>query len=344
MSKLKVTVAQWIVSYHPAGKTSRESPLNLPGRFGWFLMEIIGPVNLLAILYTQLDGDLAALPTTGSKLATALYVLHYANRAVISPFVSAPSMSPIHAFIVSSAMMFNWFNSVCLAGWVLGFPLDIALGLGSGSGSGSEPGAVLQASTVAQAQAQAQGTGQTWLLGGGLAMFFIGMIGNIYSERTLFRLRREEGDKQASSSAGSKGSSSSSSGGGNEKKKNKYSRVYVIPPKQGVFKTILYPHFAFEWIEWLGYALVGTAVFPVGTGSLVATTAPRITLVPWLVPAARLAQSLQVPLPLPAVVFVVNAVTNMLPHARWGRKWYVEKFGEERVGNRGAAVPWCPWL
>lgn len=292
-------------------------------------MEIIGPVNLLAILYTQLDGDLVALPSTGSKLATALYVLHYFNRAVVSPFVAAPSMSPIHAFIVASAMIFNWMNSVCLAGWVLGFPLDVVLGLGGGSSS--DPGAVLKATAVGQEQGQ----GQVWLLGGGLAMFFIGMIGNIYSERTLFRLRREEGDKQAITKT--------KSNNGNEKK-NKYSKVYVIPPKQGVFKSILYPHFAFEWIEWLGYALVGTAVFPVGTGSLVATTAPRITLAPWLVPAARLAQSLQVPLPLPAVVFVVNAVTNMLPHARWGRKWYVEKFGEKRVGNRGAAVPWCPWL
>lgn len=302
-------------------------------------MEIIGPVNLLAILYTELDGDFTALPSTGSKLAAGLYVLHYVNRAVISPFFAAPSMSPIHAVIVASAMMFNWFNSVCLAGWLLGYPLDLVLGLG-GAESSSGAGAILKATDVAVAQGQ----GQAWLLGGGLAVFFIGMFGNIYSERTLFRLRREEGDKQASAAAKSKSKSGSGSSGETEKK-NKYSKVYVIPPKQGVFKTILYPHFAFEWIEWLGYALVGTAVFPIGTGSLMAaTTAPRITLAPWLVPAARLAQSLRVPLPLPAVVFVVNAVTNMLPHARWGRKWYVEKFGEERVGNRGAAVPWCPWL
>lgn len=298
-------------------------------------MEIVGPLNLLAILYARLDGDLlTALPSAGSKLATALYVLHYANRAVISPFFVAPSMSPIHVFIVASAVAFNWFNSVCLAGWVLGFPVDVVYGGAASSTAGD-------ISKGIAAGIQVPSPGQGLLLPGlGLAVFFLGMIGNIYSERTLFRLRREEGDKRAATIAKDDNKAS------NNKSENRYSKVYVIPPKQGVFKTILYPHFAFEWIEWIGYVLVGTAVFPPATAAaaVVAGAAPRITLAPWLVPAARLAETLRVPLPLPALVFVVNAIANMLPHARWGRKWYVEKFGEEAVGNRGAAVPWCPWL
>lgn len=308
-------------------------------------MEIIGPLNLLVILYTQLEGRnfLATLPSTGSKLATALYVLHYVNRAVISPFFAAPSMSPIHVVIVTFAVAFNWFNSVCLAGWILGFPVDVVYP-SAGGGGGGVSSTVSDISKGTAAGLQVPSPGQGLLLPGlGLAVFFIGMIGNIYSERTLFRLRRKEGDKRASSTTKDDDNSSSNP---DDKKKNRYSKVYVIPPKQGVFKTILYPHFAFEWIEWLGYALVGTAVFPPATAAaaMAAGAAPQITLAPWLVPAARLAESLRVPLPLPALVFVVNAVTNMLPHARWGRKWYVEKFGEEAVGNRGAAVPWCPWL
>ena len=98
--------------------------------------------------------------------------------------------------------------------------------------------------------------------------------------------------------------------------------------------------------------MLGTLVLP--TSSITATpilsTAgtsilrPELHLAPWLVPAAKVTRYLGVGFPVPAVVFVVNAVTNMLPHARWGRRWYVERFGEERVEGRGAVVPFCSWL
>lgn len=317
----QVTIAQWLLSYHPAGKTSlRSSPLNLPGRFAWCLMEIVGPLNLFHTLYTSLDGNLSLLPWQNLLLA-GLYVVHYVNRAVISPWFVTPSMSPIHVFVMVSAMGFNWVNSSCLAGWVLGYGLDIEGFEGAVSGNGGDGGFGL-------------------LPGIGLGVFVVGMVGNIHSERALFRLRREEGDKRAAK----KGYANDTN--------DKYHKVYVIPPKQGVFHSILYPHYVFEWIEWFGFALAGTAIFPAGSDSVnpiaatatAAATVPRIRLLPWLVPAAVIAEELRVPLPLPALVFAVNAVANMLPHARWGRKWYVEKFGQEAVGSRGVAVPWCPWM
>lgn len=317
----QVTIAQWLLSYHPAGKTSlRTSPLNIPGRLAWCLMEIIAPLNLLYTLHTSLSGDLSVLPWQ-NLLVAVLYVVHYINRAVASPWFVAPSMSPIHAFVMVSAMGFNWMNSSCLAGWILGYPVDIQ-GLGTATAGDGVDGGMGLLPTV------------------GLGLFVIGMVGNIYSERALFRLRREEGDKRAAKKTDNNDTS------------NKYHKIYVIPPKQGVFRSILYPHYVFEWIEWFGFALAGTAIFPAGSGSVnpiaatatAAATVPRISLAPWLVPAAIVAEKLKVPLPLPALVFVVNAVTNMLPHARWGRKWYVENFGKEAVGSRGVAVPWCPWL
>ncbi|BCR85179.1 3-oxo-5-alpha-steroid 4-dehydrogenase family protein [Aspergillus chevalieri] len=320
-----VTIAQWLLSYHPAGKTSlRSSPLNLPGRLAWCLMEIVGPLNLLYTLHASLSGDFSVLPWQ-NQLVGLLYVVHYVNRAVISPWFVAPSMSPIHVFVMVSAMGFNWVNSSCLAGWVLGYGLDVEGFEGAVSGNGGAYG----------------GAGFGLIPCVGLGLFVVGMVGNIYSERALFRLRREEGDKRAAK----KGNASNDHD-------NKYHKVYVIPPKQGVFRSILYPHYVFEWIEWFGFALTGTAIFPAGSGSVnpIAATAsaaaavPRIRLAPWLVPAAVVAEKLRAPLPLSALVFAVNAVANMLPHARWGRKWYVEKFGEEAVGSRGAAVPWCPWL
>ncbi|KAI2716788.1 hypothetical protein CBS147354_6783 [Penicillium roqueforti] len=315
-----VTAIQWILSWHPAGKTSSESIFNIPGRIAWSAMEIVGPINLIYSMVTPSPyaPSFTDLPVSNILIVT-LYCTHYFNRAIISPFFSAPSMSPIHASIMVFAMVFNWFNSACLAGWLRGYTVPIIPSFMVSSGSPrSAVGDLLP--TV------------------GVILFAIGMAGNIYSETALFRLRREEAEKRAAKKADDQ----PRAGG------NMFHKVYVIPPSRGVFRYILYPHYVFEWLEWIGFALAGTAVVPFSAlpASVSATSAitPPLVLAPWLVPAAWAANKLAVPLPLPAVVFVVNAVTNMLPHARWGRKWYVEKFGENGVAGRGAVVPGCAWM
>ncbi|CAG8177498.1 unnamed protein product [Penicillium nalgiovense] len=324
-----MTVIQWILSWHPAGKTSSQSIFNIPGRIAWSAMEIVGPINLIYSMVTPSPyaPSFTDLPKS-NILIVALYCIHYCNRAIISPFFSAPSMSPIHAAIMSFAMIFNWFNSACLAGWLCGYTVPTIPNFptaSSGSPSRSAVGDLLP--TV------------------GVILFAIGMAGNIYSETALFRLRREEAEKRAAK----KTDDETPAGAGAQGSQNKFHKVYVIPPSRGVFRYILYPHYVFEWLEWFGFALAGTAVAPfsalpasVSTSSV--GIAPPLRLAPWLVPAAWAAGKLAVPLPLPAVVFVVNAVTNMLPHARWGRKWYVEKFGEKAVAGRGAVVPGCAWM
>ncbi|KAL4890887.1 hypothetical protein BDV59DRAFT_203888 [Aspergillus ambiguus] len=326
------SIIQWLTSFHPAGKTSlNRSFLNFPGKPAWFIMEIVGPANLLFALGSQSQSQLSALPGP-NKLVAALYLTHYANRAIITPFFVAPSMSPIHLLVILMAVAFNWLNSTCIAAWVLGAPVPV-------HGHPSAP--MPPASPLT-----------TLLPYVGIVVFALGMLGNIRAERTLFRLRREAADQRAAKKDSGSGSSSSTkdADAGNA---SKYAKVYVIPPATGLFRFILYPHYACEWLEWLGFALVGTAVHPsaalaaAGPSAAVFGSAAELLplrLVPWLEPAAGLAERLGMPLPLPAVVFVVNAVTNMLPHARWGRKWYVQKFGEEAVAGRGAVVPYCSWM
>lgn len=342
-NKKKFTTIQWLLPYHPAGKTSlKSSPLNIPGKLGWFLMEIVSPVTLLYVLFTlpsqsvddnsRVDvGVTTGLPLPNRVLA-GLFILHYMNRAIISPFFAAPSMSPIHVLVVSMAGWFNWVNASCLGGWLGGYSVSIR-GCGHEYEYASSPGGP-------------NGDGQkTTALFPGIIIFFLGMIGNIYSERHLFRLRREEGDRRAATTANDNNKRKEVAE--QDHNKNKYNKVYVLPPAKGIFRSILYPHYVFEWLEWLGFALVGTAVFPSSrfvAQSFSSSAACSITLVPWLVPFAVLAEKLHIPFPLPAVLFFVNAVANMLPHARWGRKWYVEKFGERAVAGRGAVVPWCTWL
>ncbi|EPS28715.1 hypothetical protein PDE_03661 [Penicillium oxalicum 114-2] len=318
------TLLEWILSWYPAGKTSlKTSPFNVPGRIAWFAMEILGPVNLLWNL-SRSTPSLVELPIT-NQLIVALYCIHYANRAVISPFFSAPSMSPIHAFVMGSAMLFNWMNSSCLSGWLSGYEIPIAgyrtNGADALSSSGPSPfsGRLMLFTVV------------------GVILFFYGMAQNIRSETTLFRLRREEAERRASKR--------SEDGSPEKNEGNKYHKVYVIPPAKGSFRYILYPHFVFEWLEWTGFALAGLAVFPLTlsstTTTMRASIAPALRPAPWILPAAWAADRLGLPLPLPAVLFVINAVSNMVPHARWGRKWYVEKFGAKAVAGRGAVVPCC---
>jgi 3-oxo-5-alpha-steroid 4-dehydrogenase 1 len=79
-------------------------------------------------------------------------------------------------------------------------------------------------------------------------------------------------------------------------------KVYMIP-QNGFFTWILYPHYLCEWIEWAGFWMVGG----------------------WnCVPARN---------------FLVNEIFAMLPRAVAGKKWYVDKFGKEKVGNRKAVIP-----
>ncbi|KAF2155695.1 3-oxo-5-alpha-steroid 4-dehydrogenase [Myriangium duriaei CBS 260.36] len=79
-------------------------------------------------------------------------------------------------------------------------------------------------------------------------------------------------------------------------------KVYMVP-KNGLFKFILYPHYFCEWIEWTGYWIIGGWGFG------------------------------------PARTFLINEISAMLPRAVRGRRWYIEKFGKEKIGSRKAVIP-----
>lgn len=305
-------------------------------------MEIVGPVNLLYILWTLPPTlNLTSFPVP-NMLAASLYIIHYVNRAIISPFFAAPSMSPIHAFVVFSAVLFNCLNSTCLASWIVGYQIPMVI-----PSYTSTPQPVIMPPYPPSSS--------IFLPSVGLCLFLLGMAGNISAERTLFRLRREGAEiNQTKGSSSSTSSSKHITTTTDNKDNNKFSKVYVIPPPTGLFHSILYPHYVCEWLEWLGFALVGTAVLPASSALGIANPTPApssssspvlsITLAPWIVPFALGAGKAGLNLPLPAVLFFVNAVANMLPHARWGRKWYVERFGAQKVAGRGAVVPFCGWL
>jgi len=86
------------------------------------------------------------------------------------------------------------------------------------------------------------------------------------------------------------------------KVKNAVAKHYRIP-QAGLFKYMLYPHYLCEWIEWLGFWIAA------GWGCV------------------------------PARAFLVNEVATMFPRAVKGKWWYVERFGEEKVGKKWAVLP-----
>jgi len=79
-------------------------------------------------------------------------------------------------------------------------------------------------------------------------------------------------------------------------------KVYMMP-ENGLFRAVLYPHYFCEWVEWAGFWMIG------GLSCV------------------------------PARTFVLNEIATMLPRALQGKRWYVKKFGKEKVGNRKAVIP-----
>ena len=74
-------------------------------------------------------------------------------------------------------------------------------------------------------------------------------------------------------------------------------------PEAGLFKYALFAHYFCEWIEWFGFYMA------CGFGSV------------------------------PARTFFLNEIFVMLPRALTGKKWYIEKFGADRIGKRKAVIP-----
>lgn len=137
----------------------------------------------------------------------------------------------------------------------------------------------------------------------GLVIFGWAFLGNIFHDDDLREIRRAAGrrQKQAQMEAEAKQAKQQpqNSTGAVVETTQK---LYMLP-KNGLFHFILYPHYLCEWIEWFGFYMIG------GWDCI------------------------------PARTFLLNEISTMLPRALAGRRWYVEKFGKERVGRRKAIIP-----
>jgi hypothetical protein len=94
----------------PYGRHSRPIGPQIRSTLGWVLMEIPGPVIMLALF---LIGDHRSDPASWAFLL--LYEIHYVNRALIFPFRRRGGERPMPLLIVASAFSFN-----CLNGYFIG--------------------------------------------------------------------------------------------------------------------------------------------------------------------------------------------------------------------------------
>ena len=190
--------------------------------------------------------------------------IHYTYRALISPLFLNPSMSPIHISVWASALSFQLINATCIGGWLGGY-----------------------GPTTKEEWA---GTAMRVELG--LMIFGIGLLGNMYHDDELREIRRAAARNQKRKQE-EKGEKANGKG---------VDKVYMVP-ENGLFRSVLFPHYLCEWIEWGGFWMVGGLAC------------------------------------VPARSFLVNEITAMLPRALSGKQWYVERFGKEKIGSRKAVIP-----
>lgn len=118
---IQFTAVQWLIDFYPQGKTSIESKLNLPGKWAWCIMESPSFITLLYCMYAiPKQEGLQGLPWANWTMA-GMYTIHYLYRAVLSPLVLNPSMSPIHPLVMLSAIAFNVINALSIGGWLGGY-------------------------------------------------------------------------------------------------------------------------------------------------------------------------------------------------------------------------------
>ena len=221
---------------------------------------------MITVLYCMLtipplEGLHSGLPWANWTMAF-VYTIHYIYRAILSPLVLNPSMSPIHPIVFILAFAWQVINGLSLGGWLGGYgPTTVH-----------------------------DWAGRLYTIEIGLIIWGWSFMANIFHDDDLREIRRSALRRQREKATAE------------NKPIEGVDKLYMLP-KNGLFHYVMFPHYLCEWVEWAGFWMVG------GLGCA------------------------------PARTFLLNEIATMLPRALSGRRWYVEKFGKERVGTRKAVIP-----
>lgn len=143
------------------------SLLLLQGRKSWIVMEIVSPVLFTYSFFTSplSRGEPVSLqPSLSQYILAGAYLVHYANRALISP-LRTPSRSKSHVIVTFAGILFNILNG-SLMGTYLSSPAAHAYL------SGSRPSFYI-----------------------GFCVWALGLAGNIIHDEILLNIRRKSRTK-----------------------------------------------------------------------------------------------------------------------------------------------------
>ncbi|THH33036.1 hypothetical protein EUX98_g1140 [Antrodiella citrinella] len=242
----------------------------------WMIMEsVVFPAFVYAFLKSPLSATSfgSAPPLTLAHPPTflaSLYLIHYLNRAIISP-LRTPSRSKSHLLVPLLAVSYQVVNASLM-------------------------GAYLSSS---QADAYLQGAFKSPRFWAGIAVWALGLMGNILHDEVLLNIRRK---------AKAKGKAREDDSNGKNKQEH-----YAIPHGY-LYNYISFPNYFCEWAEWLGFAIA-------------AAPAPSFTSF------AALLLTTQAP-----YIFFSSEFFTMIPRAWKGHQWYKNRF-PDYPRERKAVIP-----
>jgi 3-oxo-5-alpha-steroid 4-dehydrogenase 1 len=265
-------------------------------------MELVAPAFFLYSFVTSpLSYYRVQVPAWDSPqaLLAALFLVHYTNRALLSP-LRTPSRSKSHISVPLAGILFNSAN-----GFLMGSYLS---------------------SPVARIYLNPVDTYQNPIFYAGLALWGLGLAGNILHDEILHDIRRK---------AKSKGKGKAVENSDSKSPQNHTQEHYAIP--QGwLYNYISYPNYFCEWVEWFGFALA-SAPFPFDSASFLSPTSifsKGAVLSLLSTPSYLFAPQLT-----PPYIFLISEIFLMLPRAYRGHQWYKSRFGELYPKERKAVVP-----
>lgn len=265
-------------------------------------MEIISPIMFTYALVTApLAQQNPGLPsiTTPQGLLASLFLLHYANRALISP-LRTPSRSKHHIIVCLSGILFNILNGFLMGSYLSG-PFTLLW---------------------------FQHPRSTQRLGFklGLALWAVGFIGNVVHDEILLNIRRK---------ANATGKAREHANG--KPKEEHYAIPYGLLYKYISYPNYFCEWI--EWLGFalasgpLPFQLSSLSLSSVASflspAHLFSTVKHLITE-----PAANFAPYLS-----PPWIFFLAEVVLMLPRAYKGHQWYKERFGDSYPKDRKIVIP-----